>query len=146
MDKIKDRNLQEDLNCMSDRELISLLYGRIRDLEVEIQNIKLRYDDIPYTSSHILFILSIIGFLIVFGLTISPYLGQMKFEVPKLISYICAFANVIFAYFAHSTYKTLRFNRSFRRNTKYGLDQLKSDLTNAKTVYETAQAEMEVAK
>jgi hypothetical protein len=139
---MNERDINRDE--LSDRELIDALYGEIREMERRVRNIELRYNDIPYTSSHINFILSIVILFFVFGLTIGPYLGLMKFEVPSVISYISAFANVFVAYIVHDTYRTLRFNRSLKQNTRYGLIDAKAELEQARKIYECAETEMEV--
>lgn len=133
---------KHDFDHLDDRELLNLLISRIHRLESDVKRLEAKYNDIPIYSNQANFIGSLILLFVVFGLTIAPYLGLMRFEIPQVISYIAAFANIFVAYLVYKTHKDLAVNKSFKRNTKYALMDAKIALENANKQYAAREVEV----
>ncbi len=129
------------LNDPKDENLFVALVKRADGLESSVRRAERRLKDNLAFRADLALALAVSGLVLTLALAVAPYLNLPYAPVPQVISYVSAFAVLLFVYLAYVAFGSAVAAHELRRATRYAFEDGSSALTRALCTLEVARKE-----
>ncbi len=128
------------ISAPTDEGLFVTLIKQADALEVAVRRAERKVKQRTTLRADILLALAVVGFIITFGLAVSPYLN-LDIAVPQVIAYVSAFAVLVLGYLIYLAYGNSAAAHDLARRTRLALEDGTAALTRAFATLEAARSD-----
>ena len=129
------------VNLPRNEDLFVLLIKRADALEGSVRRAERKLKDKIAFRADLGLALVVVGLILTLALAISPYLGLAHLDVPQIISYVSAFAVLLFVYLLYVAYGNAATAHELQRATRHAHEDGSVVLSQALCTLETSRKE-----